>query len=98
MIFSNYSSFLPMKRFIVSSMSFIVEELEQQQAHSNIPSTGGVLTGLLIEMNMIIIQQHKQEIFDPSCPIDITEPLPSKSTTGLGTILLYVNKNYYEVS
>jgi hypothetical protein len=43
-------------------MSFIVEELEQQQQHNNIAITGGVLIGLLIEKNTIIKAQHREEI------------------------------------
>jgi len=47
-------------------MSFIVEELQQQQLINIIRYTGGVLTGLFIDIRAIIKQQQRQEIFDVS--------------------------------
>ena len=71
--------FFPLKRFIVSSMSFNVDELEDKQQQHAIKIKGGVFTGLFIDMKIISNAQHKEDMLPVSVVVPITGPSPSKS-------------------
>ena len=73
--------FFPLKRFIVSSMSFNVDELEDKQQQHAIKIKGGVFTGLLSDMKSTSNAQHKEDMLPVSVVGPITGPLPSKSIT-----------------